>query len=463
MKQQIHLSAYTLLLFCLTIFLFSPTAKAQVCPIYTTQMSSLDRSTPDLFDIQVDLALIAEVCEASAGVLTTNVVGNCLMDEQLIVSTNDTHQTAEGYTLHYILWDISNPLFPRFKAMNTTGFFDAPTETKTYQIYAYSEQTTDVPVPSPLTNSNKTVEAIGTDYEGCYQVVSTGAFEVLGSFRLDNVSSMDNSNIHFYEICGGERPYDYDFMVNGGFANLDEFPSMMPNCIKVRLLYETGANWNFTVTDASDCNNVLSYSSSNSLLPIIKNYKVVPETCPNDADGAISLVVEGGIQCEVPELPYTYAWEGPGGFASDAAVISKIQAGFYSVVVTDCIGNSTTEDIYVSRNSGNIGGGRARSACSADAEKMAWEHTSIESIEIYPNPINNQAFVEFNLAENTTIEVQLLDVNGQVVKQIYEGEMESGTLQRMAFSVEDLPQGMFILQLQAASGWQYFEKVQVVK
>ncbi|MFK7904772.1 MAG: hypothetical protein AB8B69_06590, partial [Chitinophagales bacterium] len=164
MKQQIHLSAYTLLLFCLTIFLFSPTTKAQTSPIYTTPMSSLDHTTSDLFDFQVDLALIAEICEASAGVLTTNVVGNCLMNEQLIVSTNSTHQTTEGYTLHYILWDISNPLFPRFKAINTTGIFDAPTQTTTYQIYAYSEQTADAPVPSPLTNSNKAVEAIGTDY-----------------------------------------------------------------------------------------------------------------------------------------------------------------------------------------------------------------------------------------------------------------------------------------------------------
>ncbi len=464
MKQQIHLlSAYILLLFCLTIFLFSPTTKAQVSPIYTTPMSSLNHTTPSLLDFQTDLSLIAEVCDASAGVLTTNVVGNCLMDEKLVVSTNDTHQMAEGYTLHYVLWDVTNPLFPRFKAINTTGIFDAPIDTKTYQVYAYSEQTADAPVPSPITNSNKTIEAIGTDYEGCYQVVSTGEFEVLGSFRLDNVSSVDNSNIHIYEICGGERPYEYGFMVNGGFANLDEFPSTMPNCTRVRLLYETGANWSFTVTDASDCDNVLAYNSSNSLLPIIKSYEVIPETCPDDADGAISLLVEGGVQCQVPDLPYTYAWQGPGGFTSDAATISKIRAGFYSVVVTDCIGNSTTEDIYVSRNGGTIGGGRARSACRADAEKTAWEYTSIESIEVYPNPVVNQAFIEFSIAESTTIEAQLLNVNGQVVNRIFAGEMEAGTLQRMTFSVNELPQGMYILQLQAASGWQYFEQIQVVK
>ena len=431
--------------------------------LYAQTFISPDYQSPDVLQWQMDHSLLAEICEASAGVLTLNVEGNCLKDEQLLVSTNDTHQTAEGYTLHYILWDITNPQSPRFKGINTTGIFDAPMETKTYQVYAYSEKTEDAPVPSPISAPNTAIGDVGSESGGCFQVVSTGAFEIVGKLRLDNVSSVEGSNIHIYEICGGELPYSYDFVKDGGFSNLDEFPSSMPNCRRVRLLYTSGVNWSFTVRDASDCENTLSYSSANSLLPIIKSYQVAPETCPDDYDGAISLVVEGGVQCEIPDLPYTYSWEGPNGFVSDADNITKIQSGHYKVVVTDCIGNSTSEEIYVRRGGGDMGNGRARGGCRRAAGKTAISHTALEWIEVYPNPISQQGFIEFSLTQNARLEAQLLNLNGQRVVEVYSGNIESGVEQRLPLLVGGLPEGVYILQLQADSGWQHFEKVQVLK
>lgn len=465
MKKQIQLSvAYIALSIYLISCIFCNIAlEAQNSHPFTKPISVSNNATSDVLQWQIDHSLLAEACEASAGVLTVNVENECLLGKELIVSTNDTHQMAEDYTLHYILWDITNPNFPRFKAINTTGVFEAPTQTKTYQIYAYSEQTTDAPIPSPLTQSNTPIAAIGTEYVGCSQVVSTQAFTILGTFRLKSATNVENSNIHIYEICGGKLPYKYEFSSSEGFASIDEFASADPNCRQIRLQYGMGATWNFTATDASECENILSYSSSESLFPIIMSFDMTPETCPNDANGALTVLVQGGVKCESPELPYSYAWKGPNGYTGEGITITDLAAGNYTVVVTDCMDNTTSEEIQVSRNNGNNTGRGSRRSCRGDVGKTNLENTAIEWIEVYPNPVVQHAFVEFVLDQTTAIEGRILNFNGKEVAHFYSGNAEEGILQRIPFSVESLSSGMYMLQLQGDSGWQYLEKLQVVK
>lgn len=465
MKKRIRPISYrifTIIYLLSTVFVLQ--LKAQEYPMLSKENSIMMKSSSEeALQWQTNYSLMAEVCKASAGVIVTNMEGECLTEKKLIASTQDTHQTAEGYTLHYILWDVSNPNFPRFKGINTTGVFEAPLETKTYQIYAYSELTEDAPIPSPITLPNTPVAAIGEDYPGCFQVVSTQTFKVLGTFRLESVTDVPNSNVHIYEICGGELPYEYEFSSSEGFANITEHPGSTVHCRKVRLFYGLGASWEFTVTDANECENTLSYSSAESLFPIIMGFDVKPETCPDDADGSISVNVQGGVKCESPELPYSYIWEGPNGYTNEGAEIIDLKSGTYKVTVTDCIGNTTTAEAKVQRNNGNLGGRATRRGCRGAIGKTALENTAIEWIEVYPNPISQQGFVEFILKQNTPIEARILDLNGQEITHLYSGDAEAGTVQRIPFTVENLPQGLYLLQLQGNDGWQYIEKLQVVK
>lgn len=409
---------------------------------------------------QTDYSLLGKMCEASAGVIQTNVEKGCIKGDQLEVSTNATHQTAEGYTLHYLLLDVTNPNFPKLKKINTTGVFDIPVTSKTYQVYAYSEHTEDPPIPSPITTPNLAIEIIGQDYTGCHQLVTTGKFEVTGRMYLEEISSINDATIHVYEICGGELPYSYDFQISDSFATIDEFPSDKAYCRKIRLYYTTGSTWSFTVTDASDCNQ-LSYNSANSLLPIIKGYQVTPESCPSSVNGGIALLVEGGIQCEA-DLPYIYEWEGPNGFTSNQANLSGIVAGLYSVVVTDCVGNSTGEDIYVSRGGGIIGGRWSRGDCNTSAGKNSHTHTTLNNFRIYPNPIVNEAHMEVTLMEDDFLQAQILNLNGQVIATIFEGNVMKNTLQYIPFSVDNLPNGVYFLQLTSNRAGHYYEKIQVI-
>ena len=63
--------------------------------------------------------------------------------------------------------------------------------------------------------------------------------------------------------------------------------------------------------------------------PIIKNV-----TCFGANDGAISLIVSGGIPFSTGAA-YQYTWTGPNGFTSDTKDISNLESGIYTLKITD--------------------------------------------------------------------------------------------------------------------------------
>ncbi|MBI1288207.1 MAG: HYR domain-containing protein, partial [Flavobacteriales bacterium] len=64
-------------------------------------------------------------------------------------------------------------------------------------------------------------------------------------------------------------------------------------------------------------------------------------SCNGAADGAININVVGGQDC----LSYDYAWTGPNGFTSTDEDLTGLEAGTYTVVVTDAIGCFYTDSI----------------------------------------------------------------------------------------------------------------------
>lgn len=64
-------------------------------------------------------------------------------------------------------------------------------------------------------------------------------------------------------------------------------------------------------------------------------------SCYDAADGSISLNVSGGADCAA----YSYNWSGPNGFTSTSEDLNSIEAGTYSVEVTDAHGCSFVNSI----------------------------------------------------------------------------------------------------------------------
>ena len=69
---------------------------------------------------------------------------------------------------------------------------------------------------------------------------------------------------------------------------------------------------------------------------------VLNERGSNTSDGRIFLTITGGVG------PFSFTWSGPNGFSSTSQDIYGLQAGIYSVTVSDALcGNAILENLEV--------------------------------------------------------------------------------------------------------------------
>jgi gliding motility-associated-like protein len=127
---------------------------------------------------------------------------------------------------------------------------------------------------------------------------------------------LNNGSIQVHG-AGGTAPYSY----------------LWGNGISGSLISNIGAGtYQVVVTDANGCSTSAYILVMNKGLPDVVATKVQP-IC-GQANGSVSLAVTGGTPS------YAYSWSPGGGTTSS---INNKAAGFYSVVVTDAIGCSTSK------------------------------------------------------------------------------------------------------------------------
>jgi len=125
---------------------------------------------------------------------------------------------------------------------------------------------------------------------------------------------------------GGNPPYTFSWTGPNAFASSDEDLSGL----------EAGA-YNLSISDSRGC--IADFPN----LAIISEPAEITATalasdisCNGAADGTIALTPGGGVS------PYAFAWTGPGGFTSSDEDLSDLEAGSYSLSMTDdngCVAN----------------------------------------------------------------------------------------------------------------------------
>ncbi len=61
-----------------------------------------------------------------------------------------------------------------------------------------------------------------------------------------------------------------------------------------------------------------------------------------------------------------------------------------------------------------------------------WEFTSVpqtvqtEQTTLYPNPTDSKVNIEFNLSEFSHVSINILDIEGKVLENLYNGKLNSG-------------------------------------
>lgn len=80
------------------------------------------------------------------------------------------------------------------------------------------------------------------------------------------------------------------------------------------------------------------------------------------------------------------------------------------------------------------------------------DFTKGDDTYIYPNPLNETSVLEYTLANAETINVELIDVNGRVLKTYINNQEQPAGQYRQQLNTADLPQGTYFITLTSAKG-----------
>lgn len=159
--------------------------------------------------------------------------------------------------------------------------------------------------------------------------------------------------------------------------------------------------------------------------------------CIEEADSVVSVIVydpEPIIHKQGPFLYCgdttfaTYQWYLNGNAIPNSSSDSLLifQCGNYSVEVVDSFGCTAHSDSYF--------------ACPPGIN----ESTLIQSLTLYPNPTSGEVFLEFQLKNPSSVLLSITDILG---KEAMNTSLSSQTQYRLPIDLQDLPQGIYTLQL----------------
>jgi hypothetical protein len=78
------------------------------------------------------------------------------------------------------------------------------------------------------------------------------------------------------------------------------------------------------------------------------------------------------------------------------------------------------------------------------------ENTSVEGLNVYPNPASSEVFVEFNLAKNEKTTIRLSDLSGKVLSKSELGGVVGN--QRIALNTSNLSRGLYLVEVITTNG-----------
>ncbi|MFK7948586.1 MAG: T9SS type A sorting domain-containing protein [Saprospiraceae bacterium] len=252
--------------------------------------------------------------------------------------------------------------------------------------------------PNALTAGTYT--ATITDANGCTEtetIIITDPSEILINYILTDVS------------CFGANDGSVNFSFTGGTP---PFVTNFPAGTNPNLLL--AGDYQIIITDANNCllTDTFTIDSPND---IIVNAILVDATSNTAQDGSINITVNGDF------APFSYTWNN----GDTTSNITGLSSGTYTVTITDA-NNCTYNRTYVIDN-----------PTSTDAANM------VNRLEVYPNPSKNILNIHLNLAENTIVELELIDAFGRTI----EHQKKYGQFIKTRLMVGHYPEGIYALKI----------------
>ena len=89
------------------------------------------------------------------------------------------------------------------------------------------------------------------------------------------------------------------------------------------------------------------------------------------------------------------------------------------------------------------------------------EDPKISDAKVFPNPVNDNFTMEFSLQKNTDITISVTDMNGRLVKELYNGKASSGD-NVFSFNKANLSAGTYLLTIKSGTQIIKNEKIIIV-
>ncbi len=204
-------------------------------------------------------------------------------------------------------------------------------------------------------------------------------------------------------VTGGMSPYTYSWS-NG--ANTTSITGLAPG------------SYTLSVVDANGCSIPPYTHTLSEPDTLLLSANVINETTIGLNDGQIQVGISGGTQ------PYTLLWDN--GEVNDT--ITNLAAERYCLTVTDA--NACTATICRTVLNG--------------APNSLDSPSYLDHYLVYPNPSNGWAVIELEFSQAKDIQLQVLNVLGQIV---YENRMDKVVREELPLDLVGLPAGTYFVNL----------------
>lgn len=217
--------------------------------------------------------------------------------------------------------------------------------------------------------SSGTYTVVVTDENGCSssaEITLEGpdAIAVADAETVDPTCGGEhNGSITLGEVTGGTGPYTYSWNTNGG--------SGIVTTAKDQTELDMG-EYTVTITDAEGCDAVFSWTLSSPeeiIVSVDTEQDLSCNAADGVADGAIAVSATGGVGT------LTYAWtvDGDPTVISTSSSISDLEAGEYTVVVSDDNGCSAEQTITLEQpNQIQISEQLVSPDCGGESDGSIW-------------------------------------------------------------------------------------------
>jgi len=247
--------------------------------------------------------------------------------------------------------------------------------------------------------------------------------------------------------------------------------SVMPTtcCSPVNLAIQFDGFPGQTSWDITDANGN-TVASSNSYSGIPNNSSTTENTClPNGCYTLNFYDALGNGMC-----PFQSSAVGVSTFITPGTLITPGSiVGTLSLVATPGLcGNYSLTDASgnpLVSGGGSFGSSQSQTFCITGAPRLLPDNetpsadktlqNSLATLQIFPNIVQDFVQVQYNLPDESSATIILMDMQGKVVQQFTRNAFEPKHPQQLTIEVNDLPKGMYWLRLISNNGEQLTERL----